>query len=152
MVEVRIETLPEQPTAVVRERVAMSALPGFFGRAYSTVMRVLEHQGVRPTGMPFALYHGAPTDSVEVEAGFPLATPIRSDGAVEASILPACRAAQAEHVGPYDTLPTTYDAVRARIEQEGREPSDDMWEFYLSDPEREPDPQTWRTLVVWPMA
>lgn len=27
-----------------------------------------------------------------------------------------------------------------------------MWECYLSDPGAEPDPDTWRTLIVWPLA
>jgi hypothetical protein len=26
-----------------------------------------------------------------------------------------------------------------------------VWETYLSDPDMEPDPATWRTLIVWPV-
>jgi effector-binding domain-containing protein len=62
------------------------------------------------------------------------------------------RAVEAVHVGPDDTLPTTYGQVLQRIEEDGRQPSSTMWEYYLSDPETEPDPSTWRTRVVWPEA
>jgi AraC family transcriptional regulator len=31
-------------------------------------------------------------------------------------------------------------------------PSDEMWEVYLSDPQTEPDPATWRTQIFWPVA
>jgi hypothetical protein len=27
-----------------------------------------------------------------------------------------------------------------------------MWEYYLSDPEQEPDPAKWQTRVIWPLA
>ena len=66
-----------------------------------------------------------------------------------AGILPACRAVQAMHVGSYDTLGATYEAVKQRMQEEGLEASDDIWECYLSD--QSTDPATWRTLVVWPV-
>ena len=53
------------------------------------------------------------------------------------------------HVGGYDTLDTTYEAVKQRMHEEGMKASDDMWEYYLSD--QSTDPATWRTLVIWPV-
>jgi AraC family transcriptional regulator len=38
------------------------------------------------------------------------------------------------------------------MQAEGLEPADTMWEVYLSDPSRQPDPATWRTEVWWPVA
>ena len=35
---------------------------------------------------------------------------------------------------------------------EGLVLAEGMWESYLSDPDAEPDPATWRTLIVWPLA
>jgi hypothetical protein len=34
---------------------------------------------------------------------------------------------------------------------EGLALAEAMWESYLSDPRAEPDPNTWRTLIVWPL-
>ena len=147
--DLRTVELREQPTAVVREQVAMNKLPDFFGRALGAVSAALEAQSVQPAGPPFAFYHGMPTDSVDVEAGFPVSTTIAAVNSVRAGILPACRAVEAMHVGSYDTLGTTYEAVNQRIDDEDLEASEDMWEYYLSD--RSTDPATWRTLVVWPV-
>ena len=147
--DVKIVELQEQPTAVIREQVAMTALPEFFGRAFAAVSAALEAQGVQPAGPPFALYRGMPTETVDVEAGFPVSTTIPAANGVQAGIMPACRAVQAMHVGSYDTLGTAYDAVKQRMREEGLEASEDMWEYYLSDPST--DPATWRTLVVWPV-
>ena len=147
--DVRIVDLQEQPTAVVREQVAMNALPEFFGRAFAAVSAALEAQRVQPAGPPFARYRGVPTEIVDVEAGFPVSATVTAANGVRAGILPACRAFQAMHVGSYDTLGPTYEAVKQRIREEGLNASDDMWEYYLSD--QSTDPATWRTLVVWPV-
>ena len=69
----------EQPTAVVRERVPMANLTEFFGRAFGAVMAAAQAQHASPTGPPFALYHGMPTDTVDVEAGFPVTPDLPPD-------------------------------------------------------------------------
>ena len=45
-----IVELPEQPTAVLREAVAMDALPEFFGRAFAAVGAALDAQHVPADG------------------------------------------------------------------------------------------------------
>jgi effector-binding domain-containing protein len=147
--DVKIVELQEQPTAVVCEQVAMSALPDFFGRAFAAVSAAMKAQGIQPAGPPFARYRGMPTEVVDVEAGFPVSTTVAGVNGVQAGILPACRAVQAMHIGSYDTLGTTYEAVKQRMQEESLNASDDMWEYYLSD--QSTDPATWRTLVVWPV-
>jgi effector-binding domain-containing protein len=147
--DMKIVELQEQPTAVVREQVPMSALPEFFGRAHAAVSAAMEAQKVQPTGPPFALYRGMPTEIVDVAAGSSVTTTVAAVNGVRAGISPACRAVQATQVGSYDTLGTTYEAVKQRMNEEGLRASDDVWEYYLSD--RSTDPTTWRTLVVWPV-
>ncbi|MFF1384422.1 GyrI-like domain-containing protein [Arthrobacter sp. NPDC058288] len=149
---IRLVQRPEQATAVVREKVPMNELPEFFGRAFGAVMAAARDQDVQIAGPPFGLYRGMPTDTVDVEAGFPVTAPLTASGGVETGTLPACRAFEATHTGPYDTLVTTYNDIQARMKEEGFNPADSMWEYYLSDPATEPDPATWRTLVVWPVA
>jgi effector-binding domain-containing protein len=127
----------------------MKELPDFFGRAFAAVSSALEAQRVQPAGPPFALYRGTPTETVDVEAGFPVSTTVAAANGVVAGILPACRAVEAMHVGSYDTLGTTYEAVKQRMQEDGLMAADDMWEYYLSD--QSTDPETWRTLVVWPV-
>lgn len=142
----------EQPVAVVREVVPMDALTGFFGRAFGAVMAAVQMQGASPAGPPFALYHGMPGETVDVEAGFPVAGHFQGTGEVASGALPETDAFEAVHTGPYDTLGTTYDAIRERMQAAGAAPADIMWEYYLSDPEKQPDPATWQTRVVWPVA
>ena len=65
--------------------------------------------------------------------------------------LPGGSAAVAVHVGPYERLVDTYEALQAWVLEQGFELAWPMWEYYLSDPQSEPDPATWRTRIVWPV-
>jgi AraC family transcriptional regulator len=58
----------------------------------------------------------------------------------------------AVHYGPYDTLADTYVAVETWIEEAGRSIGGPPWEVYLTDPGERPDPATWETQVVVPLA
>ena len=141
-----------QPTAVVRSTIAVSDIPKFLGRAYAAVMRVLAIQGITPVGGPFAYYRGAPTTTVEIEAGFPVAVPCASDGDVLAGELPGGTIATATHVGPYETMVDTYERLTNWISAQGLLPGEAMWESYLTDPQQEPDPTKWRTHIFWPVS
>lgn len=152
MPDVVVSELQEQPTAVVREVVALGALTDFFGRSYHVVAAALADQGLQIAGPAIAKYYGMPTDRVDVEAGFPVAGQVAPVNGVHASSLPAGRCYEAVHTGPYDTLEQTYNLVLERMSADGVQPSEVMWEYYLSDPEDEPDPAKWQTRVCWPVA
>lgn len=148
----RVVEHAEQPTVVLRERVPMTELTSFFERAFHSTMAAIQREGKQPAGPPFGMYHGMPTDHVDIEAGFPVDVPGTAAGGVVPSTLPAGRVVRTMHVGPYDTMRVTYDEVRAFMAEQGLTPGEEMWECYLSDPEREPDPSTWRTEICWAIA
>jgi effector-binding domain-containing protein len=150
MAEMELVTLDEQPTAVIKAQIATNEMVAFFDRAFGAVLDALSARGVAPVGAPFALYHGMPTDVVDLEAGFPVAATFEATGDVVAGLLPGGRAVQAIHRGSYESLPETYTEVRQRLSEEGLEPGPVAWECYLTDPREHPDPASWQTLVVWP--
>jgi effector-binding domain-containing protein len=92
-----------------------------------------------------------PTDSVDVEAGFPASAAITASGDVVPGTLPGGRVAEATHVGPYDTIQQTYGELQRYVADAGLTPGDVMWECYLSDPQSQPDPATWRTTICCPV-
>lgn len=116
-------------------------------RAFAAVAR----SGAHPVGPPFTKYTAYTETSVEFEAGMPVAAPFVALDDVVPGELGGCEAAVGMHVGPYDTIGVTYGALQAWIEGQGRTPSTVMWEHYLSNPQTDPDPATWRTEVVWPV-
>lgn len=146
-----IVELAAQEAIAVRGEVAMAELADVFGRAFAEAARAAAAAGVEIVGPPFGYYPEAPTDVVVVEAGFPVSARVEPDGDAHPMVLPGGRAVQALHVGPYDTMEQTYGALRSWMAAHGLHPANAMWESYLSDPEAEPDPATWRTRIVWPL-
>ena len=152
MNEIRTVETTEQPTAVLQATVAMDELPAFFARAFAAAAAAVAKQGRDLAGPPFGLYRSMPSTTVDVEAGFPVTAPLEPDGEVVPGALPGGRAVEAVHVGPYDTMGETYGQVEQWMVGQRLVPGDLVWESYLSDPEREPDPATWRTVIHWSVA
>jgi effector-binding domain-containing protein len=146
-----IERAP-QPTAVVRSTIPVTEIPKFLGHAYEAVMQAISTQGITPVGEPFAYYHGAPTTTIELEAGFPTAAPCAPLGEVVPSQLPGGSVATGVHVGPYETMVETYNQLMSWMTTQGLVPAEGMWEIYLSDPVQEPDSSKWRTRIFWPVS
>ena len=147
----RIERAP-QPTAVVRSTIPVTEIPKFLGHAYAAVMQAINAQGITPVGEPFACYPGAPTTTIELEAGFPIAAPCASLGEVVPSQLPGGSVATGVHVGPYETMVETYNQLMSWMTTHRLVPGEGMWEIYLSDPSQEPDASKWRTHIFWPVS
>lgn len=151
MTDIHITERDEQPTAGIRESVPMAEMTDFFSRAFHDTMAAMQAQGVQPAGPPFGKYYGMPGATVDVEAGFPVLSAIAPTGDVVPGTLPGGRVVEAIHVGPYDTLKDTYAELERHVADAGLTPGAVMWESYLSDPEAEPDPATWRTQICWPV-
>ncbi len=151
MPDPEIIELEKQDAIAVRGELQVAELPEFFGKAFHAALAAAEQAGVEITGPPFGYYPVMPTDVVTLEAGFPVAGPVNASGEVHPLVLPAGRAVVAMHVGTYDTLVKTYEALQTWMEEQGLQPAGAMWEMYLSDPSVELDPTTWRTRIVWPI-
>ncbi len=146
-----VETIDPRAAAVVRAEVPMTELREVFDRGFPAVMQAVAAQGIAVAGPPFGFYPRMPGDTVAVAVGFPVAAPISAAGEVEPFELPGGRVVSGTHVGDYESLAQSYEQLVAWAETEDLTLSEAMWECYLSDPADDPDPATWRTLIVWPL-
>jgi effector-binding domain-containing protein len=137
-----------RPTAVVRGKVPFAEISSFVAHAFGSVAAYLERLDVPVTGMPFGRFRHLGEGEFEVEAGFPVDTPIEAEGEVEPSSLPGSPAVGTWHVGPYDRIGLAHEAVLGWIERHGFEPEGPAWEVYYTDPHLQPDPSEWRTEVI----
>jgi len=147
MAEITVVELTAQATACIREKRPMSELHEFFHRAFTEIPAAVAQQGLTVAGPPYALYRGAVTDEVDVEAGFPVAGTFTPTETVNAGELPGGRAATAMHIGPYETLHETYVKVERFLGEAQIAPGDLAWEIYLTDPQAEPDTAKWQTAI-----
>lgn len=145
-----IETraLGVRPTAVVRADLDVDELKTWLGEAFHEVAEYLNATGNAPVGPPFARYHRIAEHRFHVEAGFPVARRLTSSNGVEGSRLPGGDVAVTTHIGLYDDLEATYDALGRWLESRSATPEGDAWEVYFSGPD-EP-PSQWRTDIYQP--
>ncbi len=139
----------EVPTAVIRGVIDMTAIAAFFDSTYTRLAAVLSGQGIAITGPAFALYHGAPGATADIEAGFPTVAPVESDGDVVASRLPAGRVARLVHEGSFDQLGSSWGRLGEWIAAAGLTPGRDIWEVYVTEPSPDMDPADLRTELNW---
>jgi effector-binding domain-containing protein len=151
MTRFEIREVPRQDAIVVSITTPTDQIGDAMGKALAQAFAAAERAGTVPTGPPFARYVHVGPDGIQFEAGVPLGHPVRGSDGAKAAVLGGCRAAVALHVGPYDTLPATYDGLMEWVTGRGDEPSGPMWERYLTDPDAVPDPAAWLTEVFVPL-
>ena len=108
MYDIRAIELEPVKTAVVRGRVPVDDISTWLPAAYNEVFRVLAQQAVAPTGPPFARYVLG-SGAFDIEAGAPVASPVRAEGRVEPGDLPGGRAQR-----PRTSAHMTRSATRSR--------------------------------------
>jgi effector-binding domain-containing protein len=138
-------------------RIAVTSFPWdhediteLMAASFGTVARYLTRVGVPITGPAVGYYTKQEDGRFRVSAGFVVDDAFEGDGTVELTRLPTGRVVSTVHIGPYERLTETYDALQdyaARhhlVLDQGS-----MWEEYLSAPDVDPDQV--HTRVTWPV-
>ena len=157
-----IVELEARPTAAVRIRQPMAELDlaGAFDRSLPLVAEQIATAGGSIVGPSYGRYHQFGPDVVDVEIGFPVEAapsglrPLEavSPGEVGLSELPGGPVARAVHLGSYDDMSGTYDALHEWIHaQPGFDDGAGPWESYIDMPRDMADPSGARTEVIWPL-
>ena len=66
-----LTTVTDTSTAVIRGVVPVGELANFFDRSFTTLATVVASQNVAITGPAYALYRDVPSDTADLEVGFP---------------------------------------------------------------------------------
>jgi effector-binding domain-containing protein len=76
---------------------------------------------------------------------------VKPAGRMKPSMLPTGKVAHAVYHGPYENLGRAWGEFMKWIEAQGHTPKSDLWEVYVTGPESDPDPKTWRTEFYRPL-
>ena len=152
--EIVVKDQPEVYAIIMRRRIARDEIAATLSEFLPAVFGYAQRNGLAFAGPPFARYPETGMGSLVLEGGMPLAAPVPGpmEGGMEALTIPAGPAAVTVHHGPYDTLPETYRALEAWLEREGRKAGGPPREVYVTDPGEHPDPATWQTEIIQPLA
>lgn len=146
--------LKVQPVLLIRRRIAASEIAATLGPAYGRIFQYALENGMAIAGQPIARYVEWGPGMLTLEAALPVAAPGKgsADGEIVADTLPGGPAAVTTHAGPYDKLTEAHAALQVWIEGQGMKPKSAPWEVYVTDPADYPNPQDWKTDVVWPLS
>lgn len=146
----RIITRDAETTAVVRARERMDNLPALYDRAYPALAAALAEQGMGH-GAAFGRYGAMDEGVVDIEIGFVTDGVVSPDGDVAPGEIPGGEYATITHVGSYDSLGASWEALGAWIKEQGRTAGQTVFEVYTDDP-TDADPATLRTDLFWSLA
>ncbi|MEV4703015.1 GyrI-like domain-containing protein [Actinoplanes sp. NPDC049316] len=134
-----------------RHAVAVRALRRIPEAAVPEAVSLLRRAGARPVGPPVAIFRQRTAAEFQVTVGCPVRTPVSAQAGIVADELPGGHAVQAIHLGPYETLPSTYDRLAEWLTGHRFPPPSLMWEEYVVGPDDAEDPGQWRTRIVLPL-
>ena len=140
-----------QPFLGIRTTATMHKIGEVMGPMFGEVYRHIQQSGQAPAGMPFAIYHSMDGNTVDLECGMPVASPMAGTDRIRASELPAGTVATVTHMGPYEELAQTWSALTEWMGSQGLQPAGAPWEVYVTEPGAEPDQSKWRTDIFFPV-
>jgi effector-binding domain-containing protein len=141
----------EQATAVIRFMIPREQIREVMGAGFGELMATVAAQGIGPIGPAFSLHHTVAPDIFDFELGVPVSGPVRAEGRVHASKLPALRVARTIYRGSYEGLGGAWGELDAWITANGHTPAPNLWERYVVGPESESDPGKWQTELNHPV-
>lgn len=139
-------------TVIRHEQKTLADLRDIFDASFTALAEAVKTGWVIPTGPAFAIYHGDPRGTFDLEVGFPALSAPTADiptsaGTIHASALPAGSAAIVSHVGSYESLGGSWAILAAGA---GSEPRGVWIESYVTDPSSTPEADL-RTDLILPL-
>lgn len=132
-IQVHIETVPARKLAAVRRRVRVGQIAGTWRPALDKVWDFLgQNPGLRSGGHNVFLYHhpDQPQSPMDIDFGVEVTRDFSPSGEVALVETPAGKAATAVHVGSYDQLGRTHDAIHAWVARNRMSFAGKSWEIY----------------------
>ena len=111
----------------------MDRLPEFFDGSFGALAAAVQEQDAGVAGPAFAFYHRLPTDTADLEVGFPTLRAVTATGDVRAAS--RCRAAR--RGGAHRlvrALVRRWERLRGWIDAQGLRAGETFWEVYLTEP------------------
>ena len=134
-----LKEFPTQPTLTKRFRTPLQQMQARLGEVYSAVIQHLEILGQAPSGAPFVAYYNMDMQDLDIEAGFPVKSPLPGNANVQASVIPRGVYVVCHYTGAYEGLAPAYEALSRFAAERDYAPSGVAYEWYLSSPDVPPE-------------
>ncbi len=158
--EPKTESRQELHYLAIAKTVHMNDIPDVLPPLIPEVKEWMQARNIEAAGPDFFLYRSMhESGELECEAGFPVDTAVAGDERVIAGSFPAGNYASIVYTGHFKDMMQAHVALENWIEhnklkenkqtKNGRTEWGGRTEFYLVDPEFEPNPENWQTEIVF---
>ena len=131
------KTLPAQSYIYVDREVPYGPeIAEAMGSAFGEVFGFLGQNGITPLSMPMSVYTGMDPSILRFRGGVIVTAEdaAKASGNIKSAELPAGDVMTVTHVGAYDEMNKTHQAMWAHMKENGIESSMPIWEIYVDDP------------------
>ncbi len=140
-----------QLTAVIPLRVPRDQIQLVMDPALRELKAALASQGIKPVGPWFTHHLQMDPKIFDFEVCFPVAQEVTPTGRVVPGRMDERKVARTIYRGPYQALGQAWGEFGKWIAEQGHKPADDLWERYLTGPEKSADPAEWETELNRPI-
>ncbi len=137
-----------QATAILHLTIPRREIGSAMGPGLQEVMAAIAAQGIEPAGPWFTHHLRMDPEIFDFEISVPVAAPVAAAGRVRPGQWPAMEVVRTVFRGGFEGLGSAWQAFDAWIADNGHQAGPDLWERYLSGPQSNPDPATWRTELI----
>jgi effector-binding domain-containing protein len=139
MPEITLTTVAPRHFLGIRRKVPVADLAAFFAEALPAVRDHLEGLGIARASAPAAIWWSMDMEThvADCQAGVFVHEAADGEGEITPGVTAGGEALTVTHVGGYDTVGTSWQAVYARAAELGRPPGSG-WEIYVDDPQEVP--------------
>jgi effector-binding domain-containing protein len=148
----QITDTERQIAAVIHITVPRDQIQTVMEPAIKEVLAAISDQELTLAGPLFAYHLTTSPESFDFQVGFPVSEAVKPVGRVKAGALPATRVARTVYQGPYEGLFGAWKEFGQWIKTQDLERGGTLWERYVTGPETDLDPSTWRTELNVPVA
>jgi len=133
-------TLKQQPSfcaLTIRKTIKfMEEFSAFTGQSFDRIMKYMNSLNILPSDGPIVCFHNMDLENLDVEVGFPVATPVNGKEEITGRTAPSQKVVSAIDLGPYEKQDPTLEELFAWIQNNGYEMQGEIYYQYLNDTER----------------
>jgi effector-binding domain-containing protein len=134
-----------QRAATIRFTIPRAEIRNVMGPGMAELKAAIDAQGLAAAGPMFSHHFRMDPAVFDFEIGLPVTAAFSAVGRVKPGELPPATVARTVYHGPYEGLGAGWGEFDSWVKAEGHTPGPDLWESYVSGPEANPDPATFRT-------
>jgi effector-binding domain-containing protein len=140
-----------QTAALLHLTIPRSEIQQVMGPGLEEVKATLAAQGITARGPWFTRHLKMDPKIFDFEIGVPTDRPVSPQGRVTPGELPASKVARTLYHGGYEGLYSAWAEFGKWITANGHTPQPSLWETYVTDPSKNPDPTTYVTELTQPL-